>query len=167
MKTVTALFAFLFCFGILFADEPKEPENTSGEPATTVEEKEDDGLAPDKLAKAFGISADSVTGLKTNFKIGYGGVKHALTLAGQCDKTAEEILRMKTEEKKGWGVIKQELGLKSTPEKDVEKAEKSGAKGKKEESMAKKLIKQEEKAQRKMQKATMKAEKMEGKRRGK
>jgi len=65
----------------------------------------------EKLAEAFDVTLEYVQGLKTDFKIGYGGISHALAMAEKTELSAEEILKMKTEENKGWGVIARELGL--------------------------------------------------------
>ena len=118
---------------------------------------ENTAVKAEKLSEAYEISVDSVNELKTGFKIGYGGVSHALALAERSGKTPDEILRMKTEEKMGWGVISKELGLKP------------GQAYKKMDAMEQKMNRanREEKIQRKMEKAMEKAERKMKKRKGK
>ncbi len=151
MKIQHILFA-LFISLPLYAQEEVEEENQE-----EVAEEADNNKAS-KIGDEFEISADSVDFLKDSYKIGYGGIHHALVLAEKSGKTVDEILAMKTEDKMGWGKITKELGLK--PGKDYRldedeiEAKLSKARGPE---------KKAEKMQAKMERAEARAEKKKNK----
>ena len=126
-----------------------------------------DTVKPAKIAQDYAISVDSVNGLKTAYKLGYGEVSKALALARKSGLSVEEIIKMKTEQKMGWGKITKELELK--PGKDYKAGEAAPEKKaevkceKKMEKQAQKEQKQEQKMEKKMQKQEEKAAQQETK----
>lgn len=63
------------------------------------------------VAKAFGVSVDSVERLKTTYSTGYGGLSKAFALSAKSGLDVAVILRMKTEDNLGWGEIARKLDL--------------------------------------------------------
>jgi len=144
MKKLLMLALIISMSSFVYADEPEVDSE-----GTKSETQKDGAQKPQALAEEYGISADSVNSLKNNFKIGYGGVKHALALSSQTGLTPEEILKMKTEDKMGWGNIRKELGVGNG---NADKMERK--------------MDRQAKIQRKMDRAALKAEKRQGKGKG-
>lgn len=64
-----------------------------------------------EVAKAYGVSIDSVERLKTAYSTGYGNLAKAFALSAKSGLNVTAILDMKTEGKLGWGEIAQKLNL--------------------------------------------------------
>ena len=128
----------------------------AGDTTKTVQKE----VKASKVAQDFKITEDSVNVLKSQYKIGYGGISKALALSQRSGLTVNEILKMKTEEKMGWGQIAKKLNLK--PGEDYKAADESDSamekQAKKQEAMEKKAEKMAEKAEKKAEKAEQKAD---------
>lgn len=163
MKTLKSIIFLSLFAALCYADDPE------------VDEANDDDAVnhrADKLAGKFDVSADSINFLKSEFKIGYGGVSKALAMASKTDYTAEEILAMKTEDKMGWGRIAKKLELKEgkdwkepAPKDEVEADDPEIDDGKVTSLKRKsaRLSKKQVKANRKLERAQAKAERKKNK----
>lgn len=106
------------------AEESKEktPPKPEAKPAAPGQQKQ-----VDKIAAEFGVAKEEVSGLRDK-GLGWGEVRHALSLSQKTGKPVGAILKMR-EDGMGWGEIAKKEGVKLGPDRMGKGAEPKGDRG--------------------------------------
>lgn len=130
MKTSTLCLALLTALAAAGAraDDPAKTET----PPKAEQSKERQSAKPapgqqkqiDNLASEFGVTKEEVTALRDK-GLGWGEVRHALSLSQKTGKPVGEIMMMR-EEGMGWGAIAKKEGVKLGPDRTGKGAEPKG-----------------------------------------
>jgi hypothetical protein len=129
MKTSMACLALLATFGAAGAraDDPAKAADppkaeSAAKPAAPGQQKQ-----IDKLAAEFSVTKEQVTALRTQ-GLGWGEIRHALTLSSKTGKPVEDILKMR-KDGIGWGEIANKEGVKLGPDRSGKGSESRGERG--------------------------------------
>jgi hypothetical protein len=101
-------------------ETPPKAEQAKDRPAAPGQQKQ-----VDKLAAEFGVAKEEVSGLRAK-GLGWGEVRHALSLSQKTGKPVADIMKMR-ESGMGWGEISRKEGVKLGP--DAGKGAERGAEG--------------------------------------
>lgn len=136
---------------LLFALEKNRPPLSGKDPFLNKEPPSagESGPKAADVAKAYGVSIDSVERLKTAYSTGYGNLAKAFALSTKSGLSVTVILQMKTVDKLGWGEIAQKLDL--APGKDY-KIDASAGQEKNDEALEKQQTRMENRAEQRIEK---------------